>query len=187
MFSRSGVSGMLQKTVQIGIKVFATLLILLIIALLLLRFMQPASSFHLFGIQAYTVLSNSMQPAFQTGDIIITRKMDATDIQVDDVITFRQSDNRFITHRVNAIQKEQDTISFQTKGDANNTIDKELVPIAAITGKKVFHIPYAGYVARFMSSPVGIIIFIILPLTLYGVLSFYQRSISKQSENVSKI
>src|SRR5699024_1272159 len=105
-----------------------------------------------------------MQPTFQTGDMIVIQKTDAENIQVGDIITFHQSSNRFITHRVNVIKNEQGNIAFQTKGDANNTVDEKPVPASAMTGKQLFHIPYAGYVARFIGSPTGIGIFIILPL-----------------------
>jgi len=166
-------------------KILGALLAMLVITFLLLGFMQPASSFHIFGYQAYTVLSNSMEPAFQTGDMIIIRKSDPSHIRAGDIITFRQS-GRFVTHRVNAVKKEQENIAFQTKGDANNTIDEKLVPASSVIGKKEFHIPYAGYVARFMSSKAGIVIFIILPLILYSVLSIYQRLSPKNKTN-SKI
>jgi len=128
-----------------------------------------------------------MEPAFQTGDIVIIRDIHPDDIHIGDVITFHQSGNKYITHRVDAISHEQGNTLFTTKGDANNTIDEEKVPASAIMGKKLFHIPFMGYAAAFMSSTAGIFLFIVLPLLIYGGITVYQYTASKNKKESSHI
>lgn len=178
---------MLKSLIKVGKNIIGILCFGLIISFILFRLMQPASPFHLFGIQSFTVFSNSMEPTFQTGDIVIIRDTDPDDIQVGDVVTFRQSENKYITHRVNKISQYQGNMLFTTKGDANNTTDEEQVPTSSIMGKKLFHIPYIGYVATFISSKTGAFLFIFMPLLIYGWITVFQYTANKHKKVPSKI
>lgn len=115
------------------------------------------------------VLSGSMTPAINAGDVIITLEKEASMINEGDIITFNPSENSSktpITHRVTNITKENNTIFFQTKGDANNVVDDFLVSEHNIIGTVIFTIPYLGYLPNFIQSPTGFILFIILPGSL---------------------
>ena len=66
--------------------IFTTLIVMaaIVLAMLLvgLRFV---------GFQIYTVLSGSMEPAYQTGSLIYVREVDTDELRTGDVITFRLS------------------------------------------------------------------------------------------------
>ena len=118
---------------------------------------------------AYVVLTGSMLPGIQVGDVVVTKKVDAATLQEKDIITFASADTRFlntiITHRI--IKKNYDaenkTYSFQTKGDNNNVADSALVPEANIFGKVILKIPKLGYLQEFLASDGGWIIVILIP------------------------
>lgn len=118
---------------------------------------------------AYVVLTGSMLPDIQVNDVVITKKVDAEDLEVGDIITFVSADSRFnnaiITHRIikkNPANKASG-ITFQTKGDNNNVADSALVPEANIFGKVILKIPKLGYLQEFLASQGGWIIVILIP------------------------
>ncbi|MFG6496217.1 signal peptidase I [Fictibacillus sp. UD] len=122
-----------------------------------------------FGYKPFTVLSNSMQPSFSAGDMVFVKNKPASEIAVNDVITFKEGDRKLITHRV----VEQTERGFVTKGDNNNVNDDEIVTPDDVVGTHVFTIPKAGYVSKFVSSPVGITLLILVPLLGYLLLEIY--------------
>lgn len=82
-----------------------------------------------FGITILNVMSNSMKPTFEKGDKIVVKKQ--KDYEVGDIITYIDNDKNLITHRI--IEKYED--GFITKGDNNNTEDKEKVRKNQVLGK----------------------------------------------------
>ena len=83
---------------------------------------------------------------FHVGSGVYVEKSSIDDIQVGDVITFYINDNTVVTHRV--IDKDNDTESFHTKGDANETEDGGSVAYDKVVGKVVLNVPYLGYILR---------------------------------------
>lgn len=112
-----------------------------------------------FGIGVAVVMSGSMSPALETGDLIIVQEKDY--YKVGDIIVF-QSESDLIVHRV--IAKEGDRV--RTRGDANNASDE---PIEAnmVKGTVVAHIPFLGRVVNVLRIPtVGIVLLIIALLLM---------------------
>ncbi|MBR3760739.1 MAG: signal peptidase I [Ruminococcus sp.] len=115
------------------------------------------------------VLTGSMEPEIKDGDLIIVKQIDGDDVKVGDVISFfdpESTSNSVLTHRVTEIVEENGSLSFRTKGDANNTEDKMAVPEDELVGIYKSRIPGAGNVAMFMQSTAGLVICVILPLIL---------------------
>lgn len=128
----------------------------------------------IFGYQPYAVLSNSMSPQFETGDMVIIDQVNPDTIKLDDVIAFHQ-EGKVITHRVTDIYTQDGNVSFATKGDNNNVVDEEAVTADQVIGKQVFQLPKIGYVMDFISSPIGLVSLIALPLIGYILLELYAR------------
>ncbi len=112
----------------------------------------------LFGLQVYTVLSGSMEPAYHTGSLIYVKEVDHTKLQAGDVITFMLSEDTVATHRIVGVVPDDEDASvlrFRTKGDANDAEDGKLVHYRNIIGSPVFTIPYLGYMANMIQNPPG--------------------------------
>ena len=115
------------------------------------------------------VLTGSMDPEIKSGDLIICKQIDSKEVKADDVIAFfdpESSSNSVLTHRVVELVDEDGTLSYRTKGDANNTEDRSLVPADSLVGIYRFRIPGAGNVAMFMQTPAGLIVCVVIPLAL---------------------
>ena len=109
----------------------------------------------IFGYRYYTVLTPSMSPSYNVGDVVFVHIEGPDNINVGDVITFNPSNDSeaYLTHRVSEkIKDYQNTgiTCFKTKGDANNSEDGFLIDQNRVVGKVVFGIPGLGYVIRFV-------------------------------------
>ncbi len=122
------------------------------------------------GYAPLIVLSPSMDPAIQEGDLVIVKSVDASEIKVNDVISFFDPDSRegsVLTHRVTAVNRtETGTVSFTTKGDANLSEDLSAAPAESLIGVYRFRIPKAGRIAMFLQTTPGYIVSVALPLIL---------------------
>ena len=102
-----------------------------------------------FGFGTAVVLSGSMEPTFSRGDLVIVKKED--DPKMGDIIVY-QSGKSLIVHRM--IERDGDRIV--TQGDANNAADPTF-ELSAVKGKVIGWIPYAGFLAQALKSPIGIL------------------------------
>ena len=122
------------------------------------------------GVTPFIVLSGSMDPEIQAGDLIICRQADAADVKTGDIISFfdpQGNGTAVVSHRVTAI--EQDGAGqpvFTTKGDANNVADSVPVTADKVIGVYWFRIPGLGNVAMFMQSTQGLVVCVVVPVAL---------------------
>ena len=120
----------------------------------------------LVGVQVYSVISGSMEPEYPVGALIYVKEVDPAEVKVGDVITFVLSNDMPATHRVIAIDAENQ--HFYTRGDANFNIDETTgekiytedppVHFKNLIGKPIFKIPFLGYVAYYVQHPSGMYI-----------------------------
>ena len=129
----------------------------LVVAVVLLAI--ALAGVRLFGLQVYTVLSGSMEPAYPVGALLYDKKVDPAQLRPGDVITFMLDEETIVTHRiVEVVPDEEDpsVIRFRTKGDANAAEDGSLVHYKNVLGTPVFAIPKLGYFANFVQQPPGL-------------------------------
>lgn len=137
------------------------------------------------GVFPLIVLTDSMYPEIESGDLIICNTADADDIKEGDIISFFDPEGNgssIVTHRVIEIIRDGDKISFRTRGDNNNTEDR--LPIAAddLVGIYKTRIPNAGHVAMFMQSTTGLIICVVLPIVLLVGYDLIRRRIYEKNK-----
>ena len=118
----------------------------------------------LFG--AYVIISGSMEPNIHVYDVVVSKRVDTSELKEGDVITFYSNDNRFygvtVTHRIVEVIDAEKGI-FRTKGDANNISDDALTIKENIVGKVVMRIPQLGRVQFFIASKGGWLLVILIP------------------------
>jgi signal peptidase I len=131
------------------------------------------------GYQLKTVLSGSMEPGIKTGSIIAIKPGgDMTRFQKDDVITFKVSNDKLITHRVTDVKGTGKNTQYITKGDNNNAADLDPVLAANVVGEyNGFTIPYIGYLLNAAQSKIGSALLLMLPgvlLLLYSAITIWK-------------
>ncbi len=120
----------------------------------------------LFG--AYVIISPSMVPNINVLDAVVTMRVDAKELQKNDVITFVSKDPTHsgitVTHRIVGVkQTESGSYAYRTKGDNNNVEDQTLVSYDDVIGKVMIRIPYIGYLQQFLTTRFGWLLVIVLP------------------------
>lgn len=143
------------------------------------------------GMFPMIILTDSMEPEFSSGDLILCRTADAEDIQAGDIICFYDpAGNRTttVTHRVVSVTTDEEgEIAWKTRGDANNTEDMALVPASSLVGVYDRSLKGVGNVAIFMQTTQGLIVCVICPillLVLYDVIRrrIYEKEKKKDTE-----
>ena len=130
----------------------------LLAILLLLAALLILSAFNI-GVRAYVVSSGSMSPAIHTGDLVFAHK--SGNYKKGDIITFIDSQNKYVSHRIYKIEKKDGKTTYTTKGDANNAPDGSPVIPANVMGKVVFHIPWLGIPIAFFHTKIGLAVLIV--------------------------
>ena len=121
----------------------------------------------ILGYRSAVVLTGSMEPAIRADDLVIVHRQET--YSAGDIIMFRSGANT-TTHRVTEVTAE----GYRTKGDANNT---EVEPISAdqIIGQYSGRIPKVGDFALFLQKPLGMVIFIGVPVCAFVVWDILRR------------
>ncbi|MBA7649904.1 Signal peptidase I W [subsurface metagenome] len=113
------------------------------------------------GYDLRIVRSESMKPALNMGDLIITGPLNGPingEIKPGTIVTYEYS-KELITHRVQSI----DGKTLVTKGDAVEDTDSWSVTLSDVRGVYWFRVPYVGYVTSFVQTKLGWFLAIIIP------------------------
>ncbi len=134
------------------------------------------------------VLTDSMFPEIQSGDLIICRTAKPENIQVGDVIAFFDpagNGTSIVTHSVVGITEKDGQIAWVTRGIANNADDAVPVPADNLVGVYSRRIPGLGNVVMFMQTTAGLIVCVVCPILLlvgWDVLRRRRYEKSKQAD-----
>src|SRR3954447_24627548 len=113
---------------------------------------------HVLGYRTMTMLTGSMSPQIDPGDVVISTPLDVEDVTEGMVISYHipVDDHRVVTHRVTSVQHASDgTVTVQTKGDANTAVDPWQATLQGQTAYQVRAvIPQLGHVITALRAPV---------------------------------
>jgi signal peptidase len=108
-----------------------------------------------FSIFPNVIISGSMRPHIDVGDIVIVKSVEAELVEVGDIIQFIELEQQIrINHRVIEIREDdRGQPLFVTKGDANNSIDSDPVIVEQLKGRVIQVIPKIGWITIAMRNP----------------------------------
>ena len=135
------------------------------ISLIIQAVVNPNETPSFFGIKTYVIVSGSMEPELEIGDMIVVKNIDTSELEVGDIISFRQGQS-IVTHRISRIIENDGEIEFVTKGDNNNAEDSGTISEDLVEGKVVSVIPIIGKVSVLLQNKI-VIITVILIIYLY--------------------
>lgn len=140
---------------------------------------------NIMGNSLVTIQSDSMNPTFRTGDLIIDKMLtndEKMTLKKGDIITYYvdlngDGVNELNTHRIVDIYEEGGYVYYVTKGDnaeTNPINDKDPVMhpyvLAKYTGIRIGGV---GKIISFLQSSVGFLIVIVIPLVLFFLFELY--------------
>src|SRR3712207_4911809 len=113
---------------------------------------------HVFGYRTMTMLTASMAPEIEPGDITVVTPLAVEDVTAGMVIAYHIpiDDHRVVTHRVLSVERGTDgSVTVQTKGDANEAMDPWKATLKGDTAWQVQGVvPEVGSVIQALRTPV---------------------------------
>lgn len=108
-----------------------------------------------------TVMSGSMSPTINTGDMVVLQRLDRP-ARVGDIVVVNVPDDArsrygyppVVIHRIFRIAADG---TATTKGDARKEPDPFTIPRRAIGAHVIAHVPGGGRVLAFLTSPLGLL------------------------------
>jgi signal peptidase I len=110
-----------------------------------------------FGLyRTVTVLSNSMEPSFGAGDLIVVAPEPLREVRPGHVLTYAApvGDRHVVTHRVVRVVEPGDRPVVVTKGDANLRADPWQARLEGdVAWRHRLTVPYAGHALLALRNP----------------------------------
>ncbi|MGY1740632.1 MULTISPECIES: signal peptidase I [unclassified Blastococcus] len=138
-----------------------------------LAFLGLAVGPHVLDYRTMTMLTGSMAPSIDPGDVVVSTPLDVDDIELGMVITYHipVDDHRVVTHRVIDVQHTADgTVAVRTQGDANQAPDPWT---AVLTGDTAYQVqavvPEIGHVITALHNSTLSTLFVQLVPAALGV------------------
>lgn len=184
--AKSGPAGKAVTAVSAVLCVVLAFMLVCNLTIIVKGSLHPEMPPSVLGNTPLIVLSGSMSgdapDHIEVGDLIFVGKAEPEELKVGDIIAF-MSGRTVITHRIIEILPGEDgKLYFHTKGDANNTADVAAVSEDRLVGIYKGRIPKVGDFAYFMQTPLGMILFIALPLIAFIVYDIIRRQKYSDSE-----
>ena len=152
--SAAGIAGTARRSVGL----VAPWLVRGLLGLAVLSFALLAVGPHVLGYRTMTMLTGSMAPEINPGDVTIVTPIAISEVTEGMVITYHRpiEDHSLVTHRVISVETAPDgSVSVQTKGDANAAADPWTATLAGDTAYQVRGvIPGLGHLIQALRAPV---------------------------------
>ena len=108
--------------------------------------------------------------AFNEGDLIFIRKVNPENLNVGDIITYKEDDGLIVTHRIIAMYDQEGNHlmydgekALETKGDYNSPV-VSTIKYSQIIGIYKSRIAGIGNMAMFLQTPMGILTLLGIPI-----------------------
>ena len=167
--------------------VFKSFVFIILVSFILVVCLQRFSNnkISIFNYRMFTVISGSMKPKYDIGDVLIAKWVEPSKIKVGDTISYSGTKGDFsgkvITHQVIKIEKDtKGEYIFHAKGLAN-LVEDPVVYSDQIYGVVMYRSFVLSTVYRIVATNIGFYLFIIIPL-MYVIGSEIVTSMLKREE-----
>ena len=128
------------------------------------------------GLTALVDYTDSMQPAIAAGDVVVDKTVPAGELRPGQIASIPDPglDNRLITHRVVSVTTTGGRTTIVTRGDANDSTERWVMPADREVKRMVTRVPWIGHVMAWLASP--LLRGLVLALAALAVLFFGLRA-----------
>lgn len=173
-----------RRIYNVVIDVTLLLLVLVVAFYLTFDFINPSLTVKYLGVKPYVVLSDSMEPAINVGDVVVIKKHKIDKLDVGDVIAFTPRRGVYVAHYLAEINKVGEEYQLRTRPygrEDKSQWDYQTLKEDNYLGKCVLVIPFLGRVFLFIKSPIGMATVIVSVVLIYLIVRLTRR------QNVKKI
>lgn len=157
----------IMKAVMMTIRICVAVIFFgFLLVVCLQRFSNNKISF--FNFRMFTVVTGSMAPKYNVGDVLISRDVEASTIKVGDTISYHGAAGDFkgkvITHQVVGIEKDEyGEYTFRAKG-LTNLIEDPIVYENQLYGIVIYKSVILSFIYKVVGTLAGFFVLIIVPL-----------------------
>lgn len=184
--TRKKIFGAIKLIVKVILIAFVAAFVLMVA---LQRF--SGNEFSLFNFRMFTVVSGSMKPKYDIGDVLIAKETKASDIKVGDTISYLGEVGTFkgkvVTHQVISIEKDSEgKYMFHTKG-LSNLVEDPVVYEHQLYGVVVYRAALLSLVYKVVGTSYGLFLFVIVPLLYIIGSEFIEMLLEKEAKRRGKL
>ena len=156
-----------MKALKIILKTLKAILTLLVVLILIVVVIQRFSNnrVKVFGYSVYTIISESMKPNYEIGDMIIAQEVEKKDIKIGDDLVYLGNvdsyDGKIITHRVVRIEGNQ----IITQG-TNNPLEDPPIKYDQVYGRVIAKLGLLSAFSKLMNDSILFYVVVFVPFTI---------------------
>lgn len=164
---------MTKKILKVIYKILKVISTVAVVVALIVVISQRATNnkLRLFGYGVYTVISESMLPEYEIGDMFLAKEVDQDDIKVgDDIVYIGEVDSykgKVVTHRVIRIESNKKIV---TKG-INNDLEDPPIEYKQVYGKVTARLVVLSLFSKLMNNSNNVLFFFLI-FVPFGILVF---------------
>ena len=160
-----------NKVYKISSTIIKALFSFVIILIVLVIFIQRVSNnkVTLGGYSIFTIISSSMTPEYNIGDMVIAKEKKAEEISIGDDVVYLGNKGDFVdkivTHRVISKMNVDGKYVFETKGIANELSDPQ-IDEEQIKGVVIFKGVIISAISKLVNNMYGFYFLLFIPLSI---------------------
>ena len=178
-----------NKALKIIGNILYYMLVVLVLLILLVVLLQRVThnNASIGGIRIFNIVTESMVPEYKVGDILISKSIDPSKIEIGDDVVYMGEVGSFqgkiITHRVIDIEKDGDNYKFHTKGIANEYEDPAVVTADQIYGTIIYKTHILSFISKIINNLYGFYFLIFIPLAVLIIVKIVKIHREKYEED----
>lgn len=160
-----------NKILKVLFKIFKAIITLLIILIVSIIFVQRISNnkVTLGGYSVFTIVTESMLPKYQVGDMLLAKKTPYDVIKKGDDLVYIGNEGTFagkiVTHQVIDIEKKGEKFNYHTKGLANN-VEDPLVSEEQVYGVVLTKLNTLSLLSKVLNNVYGFYFLVFIPFAV---------------------
>jgi len=162
---------MTMKILNVIVKTIKAIVTLFIVFVVSTIFIQRISDnkINLGGISIYTIITQSMEPKYNVGDMVFSKKVDTSTLKVGDDVVYMGKEGDFsgkiVTHQIIKIEVINNVKYYHTKG-INNNVEDPRITNDQIMGKVFMKGRILSLISKIINNEYGFYFVIFVPFVL---------------------
>lgn len=144
-----------------------SILVVFVLVIVVQRFSN--NNLSVGGYRVFSVVSNSMEPKYVVGDVLVVKSVPLDTIKKGDDLCYYGTKEDFagkiVTHEVRRTEKIEGRLKFHTKG-LMNVIDDPLVDQDQVYGIVIYKTKLISFLSKLANNKYSFFIFIFIPLLI---------------------
>lgn len=181
-----------KKIFNIIKKILTVLVVIFVLLFLLVVCLQKFSDnkISFLNFRLFTVVSGSMVPRYNIGDVLVAKEVEPSKIKVGDDISYLGETGSFkgkiVTHEVVDIEQDEDgKYIFHTKGLAN-IVEDPIVYEHQLYGVIIHKMIILSLIYKIVATPIGLFALVIIPVLYIIGSEMLSFMLAKEEERRSK-